>query len=221
MNSTSGIILGGDEGISNFSGSPNFSPYRSPTKTREGIPLAPTTFKGTTDEGIPLLEEPKGNSQVPLSINLPPPPAITPTSKVVSSPKVTNTTSMKQQEEVSFYLPWSDRVMAGEDPKVYQTRNRMGLELVLVYDIIVSVLFVVAYLRYRKDNYFWTIFAVSMVWAVFGSFSIWYGTLNGDLTVGIILTVVFPLLLFAYGLVTLEPRHRLYDKYSHLAQSYK
>jgi hypothetical protein len=222
MNQRSGIILGGDMSKPLSPGVSTGSPIAP--RTKEGIPLVSSETSGYTSEGVLLI----GNKDITPVLSRPPPLAPNPisppssdSSPITKGPstfgkpsQVVSPRISKQSIKDSSLTPWSDNVANGENINEYYRKNRLGLELVIVYDIVVAILFVIAYLRYRKDHYFWTIFTISIVWAVFGSMSIWYGTLHGDLIVGIVLTVVFIVLLFAYGSATLEPRHQLYIKHS-------
>lgn len=107
---------------------------------------------------------------------------------------------------VSFFVPWYDRVMNGEDPLIYEKRHTSSGPLIMIYTIIVILIAIVATIFYRKDNYLLTIFLIGIVWWLFGSISIWYLTLHQDIYAGIVLMFIFVILLIAFGYTALEKR---------------
>jgi MFS superfamily sulfate permease-like transporter len=107
-----------------------------------------------------------------------------------------------------YYMPWGDRVLKGEDPKIYEKRNAESIPVIFGYLIIYSVLLGFMFNRYIQSNLFWTIFTIIIIWGILAVLSIWYIILHSGILAGICLALLFILLQMLLMNVSIEEEHQ-------------
>lgn len=113
------------------------------------------------------------------------------------------------------YMPWSADM---SNKSIYREYSLQSIPVLIAIIIIYVAIFAMMFFRYHSSRYivrrlegythiFWTMFIVSLIWALLTLMCVWYITVHYGMLGGILLGLLFVLLLLTMLALSVEQEH--------------